>query len=84
MERGWSVERAVGKSESYLRAMARQSPHQPHRSLQFHHGLPRSGVVDEKGTAQLLVRIVHQQVLGGHLSLKVGVVGFPKQRRGRG
>lgn len=40
--------------------------------------------MDEEGTAQLLVRVVHQQVLGGLLALEVGVVGFPERRGGRG
>lgn len=40
--------------------------------------------MDEEGTAQLLVRVVHQQVLGGPLAQEAVVIGFPEQRGGRG
>lgn len=45
--------------------------------LQFHHGLPRGVVVDEVGTAQLLVVVMHHQVPGRLLPPEVGVVGVP-------
>lgn len=56
-------------------------PTSPTGPLQFYHRLPWGVVVDEEGTAQLLVRVVHHQVLGGPPFPKVKAVGFPKQRR---
>lgn len=56
----------------------------PAGDLQLHHGLPRGVVVDEVGAAQLLVVVMHHQVLTGLLPLEVGVVGFPGAEMGVG
>lgn len=49
---------------------------------QLQRGLPGVVPVDEAGAAQLLILVLHQQVLRGLLPLEAGVVGIPRQRWG--